>query len=61
MTCLDDKAKISPVERAVHELHEHICAGNREDAVEILKWLFPKYDLRSVQETRNLFPDRVPL
>lgn len=40
-------------------LHEAICEGRRQDAIDILNEDGEMY-LRSVREQHNLFPDRVP-
>ncbi|TPM39349.1 hypothetical protein FJ951_26950 [Mesorhizobium sp. B2-2-3] len=40
-------------------LHDAICEGSRQDAVDILNDI-TNGRLRSVREQRNLFPDRVP-
>ena len=47
-------------ELAMAEVHEAICAGDRQLALDLLGKLYPQYQFRSVAEQRNLFPDRVP-
>ena len=48
-------------DRKMAEMHEAICAGDREKkAVEIMQELFPRYGFRSLAEQRNIWPDRVP-
>jgi hypothetical protein len=44
----------------VERLHELICAGNRKEAIDHLREVYPTYGLLSFEQYRNLFPDRVP-
>lgn len=41
-----------------HRLHEAICEGRRQDAIDILNEISDER-FRSVREQHNLFPDRV--
>lgn len=44
---------------AANRLHDAICEGRRQDAIDILNDVTGE-NYRSVAEQRNLFPDRVP-
>lgn len=41
-------------------MHEAICEGRRDEAIDLLRECFTEYRLRPVSEQRNLFPDRIP-
>ena len=43
----------------IHRLHDAICEGRRQDAVDILASITGE-KLRSVSAQHNLFPERVP-
>lgn len=43
----------------VDALHEAICEGRKQDAIDILNRIFPEANLRTVAAQSNLFPDRV--
>ena len=58
---LDDKEPIALRERVAYELYDAIVENRRDDAIDYLRAIFPKYDFRSVAEQRNLFPGRVPV
>lgn len=40
-------------------LHEAICEGRKQDAIDILADMFPDHALRSVRDQNALFPNRV--
>lgn len=56
---IDLAAKIKDISADADRLHEAICEGRRDDAIDILNEL-SEWRLRSVAEQHNLFPDRVP-
>lgn len=51
--------EINYINIAASRLHDAICEGRRQDAIDILNDI-TNGQHRSVREQRNLFPDRVP-
>lgn len=51
--------KIADISGEANRLHEAICEGRRDDAIDILNEITGD-NLRNVATQRNLFPDRVP-
>lgn len=47
-------------ERQIDRLYDAIMAKDRELALESFRELFPHHPNRSVEQQRNLFPERVP-
>lgn len=50
---------ISERMQRIVRLHEAICEGRRDDAIDILNEM-TEWQLRSVAEQHHLVPDRVP-
>jgi hypothetical protein len=40
-------------------IHEAICEGRKQDALDLLSDMFPKANFRRVADQNRLFPDRV--
>lgn len=49
---------ISERMQRITRLHEAICEGRRQDAIDILNEM-SEWRLRSVSEMHNLFPERI--
>lgn len=56
---IDLAAKIKDISADAERLHEAICEGRRDDAIDILNEITGD-NFRNVATQRNLFPDRVP-
>lgn len=57
---LTDEFQDEPINhRDADALHDAICEGRRQDAIDMLSSISGSY-FRSVAQQRNLFPDRVP-
>jgi hypothetical protein len=56
----DDEPDNSEFELAAERLHEAICEGPRQDAIDILNEV-TDLNFRSVAAQMNLFPDRITL
>lgn len=54
----DDDEKQSDLQD-IDLLHEAICEGRKQDAIDILNDLFPNANLRRVDTQNHLFPERV--
>lgn len=56
---MDANALSKEISAIASRIHEAICEGRRQDAIDILNEITGDH-FRSVAEQHNLFPDRIP-